>query len=144
MQQPKKFKYIVGIDPGRKTGLAVYNTETKLLTLDTCKLHQAFWRVAGLKQLFDIEVVIENPNLWTHFKNTAAAKAKLQGAGSVKRDYSAWTDFLEDYDIPYKAVRPDKTRNSYAYDTELFVRLTGYKKKCSEHARVAAMLVWRK
>jgi hypothetical protein len=136
-------KLLIGIDPGRKTGLAVYDPEKKSLLLDTLKLHEAFRQVSKLRDLYDVEVVIENPNLWTHFHNVKNAKAKLQGAGSVKRDYSAWTDFLEDYGIPYRAVRPDKTRNGYAYDRELFTKITGYTKKCSEHARVAAMLVWK-
>jgi hypothetical protein len=136
-------KLIIGIDPGRKTGIAVYTPETKSLILGTYKLHQAFDQVKKLNQHFNIEVVIENPNLWTHFQNVKNARAKMQGAGSVKRDYSAWTDFLDDYKITYKAVRPDKTRNGYAYDVELFKKITGYTERCSEHARVAALLVYK-
>jgi hypothetical protein len=135
-------KLYIGIDPGRKTGIAVYDPEKKSLLLDTLKLHEAFRQVSKLRDIWDIEVVIENPNLWTHFQNTKNAKAKLQGAGSVKRDYSAWTDFLDDYGIPYRGVRPDKTRNLYAGQVEMFAKITGYTKRSSEHARVAGLLVW--
>lgn len=136
-------KLLIGIDPGRNTGFATFNPEERKLDLYTLKLHDAFFQIDKLHDCFDLEVAIENPNLWTHFKDNKAAKAKLQGAGSVKRDYSAWADFLDDYKIPYRAVRPDKTRNGYAVDAALFAKITGYTKKSSEHARVAALLVWK-
>jgi len=136
-------KLLIGIDPGKHTGIAIYDLERKSLLLDTLKLHEAFRQMIQLNQVWDLEVVIENPNLWTHFQNSKDARAKLQGAGSVKRDYSAWIEFLDDYGIPYKGVRPDKTRNAYAKQHALFIKMTGYTKRCSEHARVAALLVWR-
>jgi hypothetical protein len=136
-------RILIGIDPGKHTGLAFFDPDKKTLTLSTVKIHQAFEEVLKMQQFVDIEVTIEDPNLWTHFKNTVEAKAKLQGAGSIKRDYSAWVDFLEDKKIPFKSVRPDKTRNKMAKRAVLFKRVTNYKLRCSEHARVAAMLVWR-
>ena len=137
-------KLLIGIDPGTHTGIATYDPEKKVLLLDTLKLHEAFRQMRQLNQFWDLEVIIENPNLWTHFQNRKDARAKLQGAGSVKRDYSAWVEFLQDYKIPFTGIRPDKTRNLYAKDQSFFKKLTGYTKRCSEHARVAALLVWRK
>jgi hypothetical protein len=137
-------KLLIGIDPGVNTGIATYDPEKKSLLLDTLKLHEAFRQLIQLNQFWDLEVVIENPNLWTHFQNSKDAKAKLQGAGSVKRDYSAWVEFLTDYGIPFNGVRPDKSRNAYAKQNALFQKITGYTKRCSEHARVAAMLVYKR
>lgn len=135
---------LIGIDPGRNTGFAAYNPDKRSLTLRTLKIHQAFEQVNELNKFFHLTVVIEDPNLWTHFSvKDKKARARLQGAGSVKRDYSAWVDFLKDRGIPYRAVRPDKNRNAYAYDKQLFQKITGYTETCSEHARVAAMLVWK-
>lgn len=136
-------KLLIGVDPGTHTGIATYDIENNSLILSTMKLHEAFRQIAKMNQFWDLEVVIENPNLWTHFKDTKEAKAKLQGAGSVKRDYSAWVEFLNDYGIPFTGVRPDKTRNSYAKNQTLFQKITGYTKRCSEHARVAALLVYK-
>lgn len=133
----------VGIDPGVKTGLAIFNPKARELNLKTVKLFEGFEQVKGLRDLFVIDVVIENPNLWTHFRDHAEARAKLQGAGSVKRDYSAWVEFFEAYGIPYKSVRPDKQRNAIATNEQLFKKITGYTGRSSEHARVAGMLVWR-
>lgn len=139
-----KRKLFIGIDPGVKTGFAVYDADYKTLELFTFKIHQGFDYLRRNAEYFDFQVTIEDPNLWTHFQNSKDAKAKLQGAGSVKRDFSAWRDFLNDLKIPFKAVRPDKTRNSYAKDETLFQKITGYTKRCSEHARVAALLVYKR
>lgn len=137
-------KLFIGVDPGVSTGFAVYDPEKKSLVLRTLKLHEAWREVENLFKFFDLHVTIEDPNQWTHFRSYAEAKKKLQGAGSVKRDFSAWRDFLNDWDIPYTAVRPDKQRNAYATNEDLFKKITGYEKRSSGHARVAAMLIWRK
>ena len=137
-------KLFIGIDPGVNTGFALFDPEKKTLTLRTLKLHEGFREVENLYKFFDLHVTIEDPNQWTHFRSYKEAKAKLQGAGSVKRDFSAWRDFLNDWEIPFTAVRPDKQRNLYATNEGLFKKITGYEKRSSGHARVAAMLVWRK
>jgi hypothetical protein len=137
-------KLFIGIDPGVSTGFAIYDPEKKELQLFTYKIHEAFDSVAKMAPFIDLHVTIEDPNQWTHFKSYQEAKKKLQGAGSVKRDFSAWRDFLTDWNIPFTAVRPDKQRNAYATNEALFKKITGYPKRSSGHARVAAMLVWRK
>lgn len=132
---------ILGIDPGVKTGLAIWNKETAKLELLTIKIHQGFDMLREIKNEIGI-VIIENPNLWTHFKNSKEAKAKLQGAGSIKRDFKIWTDFLDDEGIPYRAVRPDKNRNALAVDEKKFKQITGYTERSSEHARVAGLMAY--
>lgn len=141
--QDKIRKIKIGIDPGVNTGFAVFDLVTKELELYTFKIHEAFDKIRELKSNI-VSVVVENPNLWTHFGNSKDAAAKKQGAGSVKRDYSAWSDFLESEKIEFLGLRPDKNRNAYAYNKDLFFRTTNYTKRCSEHARVAAMLVFNR
>jgi hypothetical protein len=138
MQTVKKI--YVGIDPGVHTGLAIWNKGEKKLELKTVKLHQAFDLVRQHKASIHT-LVIENPNLWNYFTDHKTARARLQGAGSVKRDFKAWQDFLADEQIPFCAVRPDKKRNALATNKDHFTRITGYTGKSSEHARVAAMLI---
>jgi hypothetical protein len=140
----KKPLLLIGIDPGRNTGFAVFNPANKALVLRTLKLHKGFEHVSQLLNFFSVEVDIEDPNLWTHFASTdKKVMARIKGVGSVMRDFSAWVDFFEEYNIPFRKRRPDKTRNSFAYDEQLFRKITGYTGRCSEHARVAAMLVWK-
>ena len=65
--------------------------------------------------------------------------AKLQGAGSVKRDSSIWEDFLKDKGIPFQGIHPLQglTKLTSVY----FKRITKWDGKTSEHSRDAAMLV---
>jgi hypothetical protein len=133
-------KIYVGIDPGVNTGLAIWNKGENKLELKTVKLHQAFDIIRSIKAQINA-LVIENPNLWNYFTDHKAARARLQGAGSVKRDFKAWQDFLADEQIPYCAVRPDKKRNALGTNKDHFARITGYTGQSSEHARVAAMLI---
>lgn len=131
----------IGIDPGVNTGFAVLNKGTGSLALYTLMLHEGFDLARSLKNEIKY-VVIEDPNLWTHFHNSKNAKEKMQGAGSIKRDYKAWVDFLTSEGIEFKSVRPDKTRNKLAKDKNKFKQITGYNHRSTEHARVAGMLVF--
>lgn len=129
---------VIGIDPGVKTGIAVYNTKTKeMLEIGTCMLHEAFEAVLSYKPLLKmVRVEDARKRKWLG-KN---AEAKQQGAGSVKRDCKAWEDFLTAKGIPFEMVSPGaaKTKVNEAY----FKQLTGIKTRTSNHARDAAMLVW--
>jgi hypothetical protein len=133
-------KLYVGIDPGVNTGIAIWDKPAKTLELKTVMIHQGFDLLRSLKP--DIEaVIIENPNLWNYFTNHKQARARLQGAGSVKRDFKAWQDFFATEGIPFISVRPDKKRNQIATDKTLFANATGYTGQSSQHCRVAAMLI---
>lgn len=135
----------IGIDPGVNTGFAMFDPETRELTLHTLKIHQAFVFIESLKGNYEIDVFIENPNLVKYFKDTSFSdKSRIQGAGSVKRDFKAWEDFFKDHGITYQSFRPNKKRNAFAEKMDLFSAYTGYKNRCSHHARVAAMLIYNK
>lgn len=131
-------KYI-GIDPGTKTGYAVYDTEAKQLeTVETTKLHLAFTKVLDLHNSEDVVVRFEDARLRKWYGN--AGREKLQGVGSVKRDCKAWEDFLQDYSIEYHAVPP--SNNMTKLTAASFKQITGYQGKTSEHGRDASMLVY--
>ena len=138
----KKYSIYIGIDPGQANGFAI--KKDGVLKLRTLKLYELFEEIdsiAGLRA--EILVHIENPNLWTYFKNSTRAADRLQGAGSVKGTYSHITEFLEARGIDFVGLRPDKNRNAYgeAKNRELFNKMTGYTGMCSTHARDAAMLI---
>lgn len=130
----------IGIDPGTHTGVAVWDSrDGEFLSLETLPIHRALQEVYKWRQRpVEIQVVFEDARQRTWF-GKGDASAKLQGAGSVKRDCSIWEDFCKDYNIPYLAVPPVKgaTKVSAPY----FRLLSNYQGRTSNHARDAAMLV---
>lgn len=134
----------IGIDPGTHTGVAVWDTgEGKFLSLETMPIHRAMesvlvWASLVHDKTKDIQVVFEDARQRTWFGH-GDTNAKLQGAGSVKRDCSIWEDFCKDYGIPYWAKPPVKGATKVS--AEYFKTISGYQGRTSEHSRDAAMLV---
>ena len=131
----------IGIDPGTHTGIAIWDTrEGRFLSLETLPIHQAMVKVMVWKDNVgdDLQVVFEDARQRTWFGH-GDTNAKLQGAGSVKRDCSIWEDFCRDYNISYWAKPPIKgaTKVSSSY----FKTISHWPGRTSEHSRDAAMLV---
>lgn len=131
----------VGIDPGTHTGMAIWDTrEGKFLSLETLPIHRAlhevwWWWKADPE---NIKVVFEDARQRTWY-GKGDTNAKLQGAGSVKRDCSIWEDFCKDYGIPFWAKPPVKGATKVSAD--YFKMVSHYQGRTSEHSRDAAMLV---
>lgn len=131
----------IGIDPGTHTGVAVWDSrEGKFLSLETLLIHDALdlvKRYANINNR-DMQVVFEDARQRKWF-GKGDTSAKLQGAGSVKRDCSIWEDFCKDYDIPFWAKPPVKGATKVS--AEYFKMVSHYTGRTSEHSRDAAMLV---
>lgn len=135
----------IGIDPGTHTGFAVWDDrEQKFIEMETMSIHRAIAAVMEYRyktQVMheELMVIFEDARQRTWFGRDKNTNAKLQGAGSIKRDCSIWEDFLKDYSIPFRAVPPMKggTKLTSGY----FKMLSGWEGKTSNHARDAAMLV---
>ena len=81
----------IGIDTGTHTGLAVWDDKLKKLTsLETIPIHRAMSRVLELSSTEDVFVIFEDARQRTWFGKDKNTSAKLQGAGSIKRDCSIW------------------------------------------------------
>ena len=131
----------IGIDPGTHTGVAVWDSrEGKFLSLETLPIHIALTRVLAIaeRNRDNVQVVFEDARQRTWF-GKGDTYAKLQGAGSVKRDCSIWEDFCKDYGIPYWAKPPIKGATKVS--AEYFKMVSHYTGRTSEHSRDAAMLV---
>lgn len=129
----------IGIDPGTKTGFSAYDKGIKkLIDVRTLAIHEAFELVKEYHLAGKIHVRVEDARKRKWFGANAAAK--MQGAGSVKRDCSAWQKFLEKNKIPFDMPAPGKSKTKVS--KEYFKMLTGWDKICSEHARDSAMLVF--
>lgn len=129
----------IGIDPGKHTGIAVWDAYAKMfLDVRTLFIHQAMDTILFYhRKGDDVFVVFEDAR---QRKWYTGDREKLQGAGSVKRDCTIWEDFLNDYGIRYQAIAPHKgmTKMSEGY----FKTITQWRKRTSNHARDAALLVF--
>lgn len=131
----------IGIDPGTHTGVAVWDSrEGKFLSLETLPIHIALTRVLAIaeRNRDNIQVVFEDARQRTWY-GKGDTNAKLQGAGSVKRDCSIWEDFCKDYGILFQAKPPVKGATKVS--AEYFKMISHYTGRTSEHSRDAAMLV---
>lgn len=132
----------IGIDTGTHTGVAIWDSVGRnFLSIETMPIHKA------LALVEDAAAQAKNVGIMVLFEDARQRKwygersdAKLQGAGSVKRDSAIWEDFLKDKKIPYRAMPPAKgcTKTS----SFVFKSITGYLGRTSEHSRDAAMMVF--
>ena len=143
-----KYDYYIGIDTGTHTGLAVWNAkERKLDQIKTVKIHIAMSIIQSYIQ--SSKLGLENQSVFIRVEDARMRKwfgknsnAKLQGAGSVKRDCTIWEDFLTDLGANFEMVSP--ANNKTKLNAEQFKRITKYAGQTNEHNRDAAMLVYGK
>lgn len=132
----------IGIDTGTHTGVAVLDSEERqFLEIKTMMLHQALQFVITMCQVWkreNVMVLFEDARQRKWFGSDS--DAKMQGAGSVKRDASIWEEFCTDYQIAFRALPPAK--GGTKLNPDYFKALTGWKKRTSEHARDAAIIVF--
>lgn len=141
-------KYIIGIDPGVKTGWAVWSIQHKKFEhMRTEKLHNVILMLNELHLDGEIDhVVYEDARLrrWINDAGMTASRKRglAMGAGSVKRDCSIISDMLVAHSIPHIAIAPQKGMTKWP--AEKFERMTGWERRTSDHARDAAMLVFQR
>ncbi|EMM94287.1 hypothetical protein LEP1GSC158_0635 [Leptospira interrogans serovar Zanoni str. LT2156] len=124
--EPIQEKFLIGIDPGTKTGLAAWDTQDKkLMYVGTYEFFGAceFIRFLKQKRGFDICLVIEDARKRKWFGQNA--DAKRMGAGSVKRDCKLWEDFCNREGIPFRLVHPK--RGATKYTSSEFQIVTGWR-----------------
>ena len=131
---------VIGIDPGTRTGVAVWATAEKtLLRVDSMRIDEAMALVLTAHESEQLHhVVYEDARLrkWLGAKGIEA----LQGAGSIKRDCTIWAGFLGAHNIPSRAVAPQA--GATKWDAKHFERVTGWTGRTNEHGRDAACLVY--
>lgn len=130
-------KILIGIDPGRHTGLAVIK-DGKLVRCETMMIHHALTEIELFAMSdyveYDILVIVEDAR-----KRSGRPEA-AQGAGSVKRDSTIWEDFLQDLKISFKMIAPRK--NGTRFRDEIFwAKYPYWSKRTSVHSRSAANLL---
>ena len=144
----KKYKYYIGIDPGVKTGLAIYDREEKSIALITSGtlleiqyiLQSHPWnKLIKFGQVF---VRMEDSRLrkWIPRQKTESAeRGRREGAGHVKAHCAIWEDFFKIWAIPYELVAPKNNKTKVTAD--YFKMISNCPAKTNSHERDAGMLV---
>jgi hypothetical protein len=134
----------IGIDPGVKTGLAIWDgTAKRFLCVETVSIVEA---MAHIKQIDPHQIAgiffedAKQRQYLPQERNNSEYRGKLMGAGSVKRDCHIWQEFCAYWHIPCVKVPPRKGMTKWTQDA--FENVTGYKGRTSNHARDAALLVF--
>ena len=136
-------KLVVGIDPGVKTGLAIWDcVGEKFGLIGTFNIIECFADLIPLVNGGLIDLLrFEDSRLRKGYYGDNA-NLKQQGAGSIKRDSSIWQEFCEYHKIKFEAVSPQSQKGLTKWDAKRFKHVTGWTARTSEHARDAALLVW--
>jgi hypothetical protein len=135
----QKSTIYIGIDPGVMTGIAIIIDGAYTLINQKNIIH-AMAIVEAYSKDYDICLHVENPSFRKYFGQTG--REKLQGAGSIKRDYKIWTEFAEHHKIRLFPIAPAAIGSQF--DNEIiFHTATGWKGKCGKHARDAAKIIYK-
>jgi hypothetical protein len=134
-------EFLIGIDPGRHTGLCVYNRQSKKITLvDTKDFWGTILFVQMLKEKFT--VIIEDPQLnqpvFTREANKSAMLKIAQDVGRNKEQAYLLITYFQINKIPFRTIRPVESKWSAIY----LRKLTGYSARTNEHERDAIRLVY--
>lgn len=134
-------KYLIGIDPGVKTGLSIYNATNKEIvgckTFSIISAMDFILKYRGPNR--DIEIYFEDARLRKWIPRDRGREV-LQNVGSVKRDCGIWEEFCKFHSIKYYPIAPKN--NMTKLDAKTFSKITGWQGRTSEHARDSAMLVF--
>lgn len=159
-------KYLIGIDPGRNTGICVYDPSRegshKIIALET----KDFWGTieyleniqnilsptffAGVGPEVNYEVIIEDPQLncplyfgKMQVKGEAVRLSMAQKVGRNKEQAFILMQYMDRKKIPYRQRKPvNRKHGGGKWDAKTFVYYTKYPGPTNEHERDACKLVW--
>lgn len=132
---------VMGFDPGASTGVALF-VDGLLARLDTIAPHRI---ERTIREAMPGRVVFEDSRLqshtWTRGRGAAASAKMARNVGQVDAWCRLIADVCAELGIPAHGISPkDKGQKVPA---ERFALLTGWKGRCNEHERDAAMVAWR-
>ncbi len=107
--------------------------------LSITKAMQSIQEIKAIHGKDNLKLYIEDARKRTWF---TGGKEKAQGVGSVKRDAQIWEDWCIEQEFNYIMVHPKA--NATKTKADLFKKITGWTGRTNEHARDAAMLVFKR
>lgn len=130
----------IGIDTGVSTGIAVWQ-DGKLQSVESMTITKAMRYILACHSHKYTKLYIEDARQWIGFNGkTKSTDARLQGAGSVKRDAKIWEDWCKEHDYEVVFVKP--MGKGLKKSAEDFKRITKWEGRTNEHSRDAAMIVF--
>ena len=151
-QHSTKPSLVAGIDPGERTGVAVYDGRRRELVL--CD-SMAFWEAV---LLFENEllprgdgghvglVVVEDarrlPIYDRHRRRRLSREERdrlCRSVGRIDRDTDLWAQWLHERGYTVRLQAPVRAGK---WDGQTLQRVTGYRGATNQHGRDAARLVW--
>lgn len=138
----------IGIDAGVHTGIAIWSSaEMRFLKLQTVgfwKAHDIIQQAVG-SHAGQIRIVIEDPGQNRPTFRRGGQKIGVidrmaQNVGMVKAYTQLMIERFTAWGLPVERVRPERGK----LNADVFNEQTGWSQRTSQHARDAAMLVWKK
>lgn len=143
-------KIVIGIDPGKDTGIGIYDPVLKKMTeVYSTNFFGAMNKITELSETYALSAVIERPNTKTVWQKMSLksmrgkSKAEIEAVrnkiavdvGSVINQADLLIEFLNMNDIPTITQHPQGK-----VDAKIFKAITGWKGVTNEHGRDAGML----
>lgn len=147
-------RYVVGIDPGVKTGFSVWDREGKrLLNVETADFWTVFFRVsnAPILRQENTLIVIEVAHYAPTFRgrkdkaenfNTMSRMAR--NVGQVTREAQLLVEGFRRLGYTVQEQKPLGKAKKAEDDIQQFQRLTGWTERTSQHARDAARMCFQR
>ena len=135
--------FYVGIDTGKNTGLAVWDSEKKRFDLiKPCDFHDCIYAIVGNypPRYTVIRVELSQTKaVWHKGKRTDMKKNNTiaVNVGMVRRESELMLEMLTMAGYKVIPVKP-----SGKIDANVFEKITGYKGRTNQHTRDAAMMVY--
>lgn len=147
-------RYVIGIDPGVKTGFAVWDCDKRsFLFVETSDFWTVFFRVmnAPILRKENTLIVIEVAHYAPTFRERKGKAENLhtmsrmaRNVGQVTREAQLLVEGFRRLGYTVQEQKPLGKKKTAADDVEQFQQLTGWAERTSQHARDAARLVWGK
>ena len=142
MGSNKTIRWVIGIDPGKNTGFAVYDIERgELRELTTVDFWTVYHKVLNTYSSTTAAIYIEVPKTKHVFQKKATGDSQMQrqavNIGSVIREAELLAEGLER--VGYTVTRKHPQGKVSA---ERFESYTGWTGRSNEHTRDAAMLCY--
>jgi len=139
----REFLLIIGIDPGVRTGFAIYYPHNKqATTVEELEIWEVFARLNAYAFRTDVLVILEDArkNYRPKFETDKGSEARKMGAGWIRTLSGVIERSLQAYKIHYITKRKGITKISAG----VFKQLTGIETTAGQHnARDAGMMVWQ-